>query len=165
MKCPYCAHSDSKVIDTREVSASIRRRRECEQCKQRFTTYERVAPIHLMVIKSDGRREEFSHDKLFKGIQLACVKRPIGVEQIEQIVGAIETELFTIGHAEVTSELVGQKVMEKLRELDDVAYVRFASVYRRFADVDSLAEEIKLLKERKQREREEGHIAHLKISL
>jgi transcriptional repressor NrdR len=157
MKCPYCSHPDSKVIDTREVSASIRRRRECEKCKQRFTTYERVAPIHLMVVKGDGRREEFSRDKLVKGIQLACVKRPIPTEQIEQVVTAIETELFGIGHAEVTSEQVGQKVMDKLRELDDVAYVRFASVYRKFADVDSMAEEIKAIKERKQREEEQKH--------
>ena len=157
MKCPYCSHPDSKVIDTREVSTSIRRRRECEKCKQRFTTYERVAPIHLMVIKKDGRREEFNRDKLFRGIQLACVKRPVLTEQIEQVVAAVETELFSIGHAEVTSEQVGQKVMDKLRELDDVAYVRFASVYRKFADVDSMAEEIKAIKERKQREEEQKH--------
>jgi len=154
MKCPYCSHPDSKVIDTREVGAGIRRRRECFKCHQRFTTYERVAPIHLMVIKNDGRREEFSREKIFRSIQLACAKRPVSTEQIEQTVGEIETDLFSIGHAEIRSELVGQKVMEKLRALDDVAYVRFASVYRKFADVDSLAEEIRALKERKQREEE-----------
>lgn len=163
MKCPYCANPDSKVIDTREVGQGIRRRRECFRCQQRFTTYERVAPIHLMVIKNDGRREEFSREKVFKSIQIACVKRPISTEQIEQVVGEIETELFSIGHAEIRSELVGQKVMEKLRTLDDVAYVRFASVYRKFADVDSLAEEIKALKERKQREEELK--AQLKLSI
>ncbi len=163
MKCPYCSHPDSRVIDTREVGAGIRRRRECLQCRQRFTTYERIAPIHLMVIKSDGRREEFSRDKVFKSIQVACVKRPISVEQIDQTVCEIETELFSIGHAEIRSELVGQKVMEKLRSLDDVAYVRFASVYRKFADVDSLADEIKALKERKQREEELK--AQLKLSI
>ena len=154
MKCPYCSFPDSKVIDTREVGSGIRRRRECESCRQRYTTYERVAPLHLMVIKNDGRREEFSREKIFKSIQVACVKRPVSSEQIEQIVGEIETELFTVGHAEIQSTLIGQKVMEKLRTLDDVAYVRFASVYRKFADVDTLAEEIKALKERKQREEE-----------
>jgi transcriptional repressor NrdR len=154
MKCPYCSFPDSKVIDTREVGSGIRRRRECESCRQRYTTYERVAPLHLMVIKNDGRREEFSREKIFKSIQVACVKRPVSSEQIEQVVGEIETELFTVGHAEIQSTLIGQKVMEKLRTLDDVAYVRFASVYRKFADVDTLAEEIKALKERKQREEE-----------
>jgi len=154
MKCPYCSHPESKVIDTREVGADIRRRRQCERCDQRFTTYERVAPIHLMVLKVDGRREEFSRDKVYKSIAVACVKRPVTTEQIEQVVGEIETELFSIGHAEIRSELIGYKVMEKLRMLDDVAYVRFASVYRKFADVDSLAEEIRALKERKQREEE-----------
>jgi transcriptional repressor NrdR len=108
-----------------------------------------------MVVKSDGRREEFNRDKIFRGIQLACVKRPISIERIEQIVAAVETELFSIGHAEVTSEQVGQKVMDKLRDLDDVAYVRFASVYRKFADVDSMAEEIKAIKERKHREEDQ----------
>jgi transcriptional repressor NrdR len=154
MKCPYCSYVDSKVIDTREVGAGIRRRRECIKCHQRFTTYERIAPIHLMVIKNDGRREEFNREKIIRSIQLACAKRPISTELIEAMVAEIETQLFSIGHAEVRSELVGQKVMERLRELDDVAYVRFASVYRKFADVDSLADEIKALKERKQREEE-----------
>ncbi len=154
MKCPFCSYADSKVIDTREVGAGIRRRRECFKCHQRFTTYERVAPIHLMVIKNDGRREEFNREKIFRSVQLACAKRPVSAEQMEHVVTEIETELFSIGHAEVRSDLIGQKVMEKLRELDDVAYVRFASVYRKFADVDSLADEIKSLKERKQREEE-----------
>lgn len=154
MKCPYCSYVDSKVIDTREVGAGIRRRRECIKCHQRFTTYERIAPIHLMVIKNDGRREEFNREKIIRSIQLACAKRPISTELIEAMVAEIETQLFSIGHAEVRSDLVGQKVMEKLRELDDVAYVRFASVYRKFADVDSLADEIRALKERKQREEE-----------
>ena len=154
MKCPFCSDPDSKVIDTREVGSGIRRRRECFRCHQRFTTYERVAPLHLMVIKNDTRREEFSREKVLKSIQVACVKRPVSTELIEQVVAEIETELFSIGHAEIRSELIGIKVMEKLRALDDVAYVRFASVYRKFADVDSLAEEIRALKERKLREEE-----------
>ncbi|MBI1800734.1 MAG: transcriptional repressor NrdR [Chloroflexi bacterium] len=163
MKCPYCSAADSKVIDTREVGSGIRRRRECLHCRQRFTTYERVASIHIMVLKNDGRREEFSHDKLFKSIQVACVKRPISMEQIEQTVNEIEAALFGLGSAEITSAVIGQKVIERLREMDDVAYVRFASVYRKFADVDSLAEEIRVLKERKQREEEEK--AQLKLSI
>jgi len=152
MQCPYCEHNDSKVIDTREVAGGIRRRRACLECHQRFTTYERVAPVSLMVIKEDNRREEFSREKLFRGIQLACVKRPVSTETIETMVSEIESELYSLGQAEVRSRTIGEKVMDRLRGLDDVAYVRFASVYRRFADLDALAEEIQQLKERKQRE-------------
>ncbi|MFQ6015560.1 MAG: transcriptional regulator NrdR [Anaerolineae bacterium] len=154
MKCPYCLGNDSRVIDTREVGDNIRRRRECQSCRQRFTTYERIAPISLMVIKEDGRREEFSREKLFTGIHKACAKRPVSIDDIEQLVTEIETELYGLGKAEVESKAVGQMVMDRLRELDDVAYVRFASVYRRFTDVESLAEEIRALKQRKEREEE-----------
>ncbi len=163
MKCPYCAESDSRVIDTREVGDAIRRRRECLHCGRRFTTYERVASVSLMVVKRDGRREGFDRGKLLEGIRKACAKRPIPAEVIEGLAGEVEAELYKLGRAEVDSRLIGEMVMERLRELDDVAYVRFASVYRRFADVESLAEEIEELMER--RRREEELKAQLRLSL
>ncbi|MFQ5815559.1 MAG: transcriptional regulator NrdR [Candidatus Hydrothermarchaeaceae archaeon] len=163
MKCPYCAEGDSRVIDTREVSDAVRRRRECLSCGQRFTTYERVASVSLMVVKRDGRREEFDRGKLLEGIRKACAKRPIPAEVVEGLAGEVEAELYKLGRAEVDSRLIGEMVMERLRELDDVAYVRFASVYRRFADVESLAEEIEELMER--RRREEELEAQLRLSL
>lgn len=154
MKCPYCDRKDTRVIDTREVGEGVRRRRECKSCQQRFTTYERVAKTSLLVVKRDGRREPFDSDKLLKGILRACAKRPIPTETIEQMVKEIERELYELGRAEVESERIGKMVMTRLRELDDVAYVRFASVYRRFRDVDTLAEEIEEFKEWKKREAE-----------
>lgn len=154
MKCPYCAKKETRVIDTREVGDGIRRRRECKSCHQRFTTYERVAKTSLLVIKRDGRREPFDSDKLLQGILRACTKRPIATEALEQVVKDIERELYELGQAEIESEVIGKKVMEHLRDLDDVAYVRFASVYRRFQDVDTLAEEIEEFKEWKKREAE-----------
>ena len=154
MKCPYCGESDTRVIDTREVGEGIRRRRECQGCQQRFTTYERVAKISLMVAKRDGRREPFDSDKLLNGVLRACAKRPIPLETLQQMVKDMERELYELGQAEVESEQIGKMVMDRLRELDDVAYVRFASVYRRFQDVDTLAEEIEEFKEWKRREAE-----------
>jgi len=154
MKCPFCGASGSRVIDTRGVKDGIRRRRECQVCGRRFTTYERVAPPRLMVVKADGRREEFQREKLLAGVLKACAKRPIPTEVIEGLVGEIEGELYRRGEREVDSRVIGEMVMERLRELDDVAYVRFASVYRRFADVESLAEEIEKLLERKRKEEE-----------
>jgi transcriptional repressor NrdR len=154
MKCPYCGVSDTRVIDTREVGEGIRRRRECQGCQQRFTTYERVAKISLMVAKRDGRREPFDSDKLLNGVLRACAKRPIPLETLQQMVKDMERELYELGQAEVESEQIGKMVMGRLRELDDVAYVRFASVYRRFQDVDTLAEEIEEFKEWKRREAE-----------
>jgi transcriptional repressor NrdR len=154
MKCPYCGKKDTKVIDTREVGEGIRRRRECKSCQQRFTTYERVARTSLLVVKRDARREPFDSEKLLKGILRACAKRPIPTETLEEMVKDIERELYELGRAEVKSDVIGKMVMERLRELDDVAYVRFASVYRRFQDVDSLAEEIEEFKEWKRREAE-----------
>jgi transcriptional repressor NrdR len=148
MKCPYCGNK-TKVIDSRNAGEGIRRRRECKACGQRFTTYERVAPLRLMVAKVDGRREEFDRNKLLGGVRKACAKRPISIEAIEELVSGIEGKLYGQGEAEVESRLIGEMVMERLRELDDVAYVRFASVYRRFADVESLAQEIEKLLERK----------------
>jgi transcriptional repressor NrdR len=153
MKCPYCGKK-SRVVDTRTSGKSIRRRRECKTCGRRFTTYERVAPIQLMVAKADGRREEFDRDKLLMGMRKACAKRPISTETIEELVSDIEGKLYGQGDGEVESRVIGEMVMEGLRRLDDVAYVRFASVYRRFADVESLAQEIEELIERKKREGE-----------
>lgn len=154
MKCPFCAEDQHRVIDTRSVGEGIRRRRECLACGQRFTTYERIARANLMVIKEDGRREEFDQDKIFMGIKKACAKRPISIEAIDRIVNEIEAELYSLGQSEIPSKLIGEKVMERLAELDDVAYVRFASVYRRFADLDSLAEEIQRRKAQKALEAE-----------
>jgi transcriptional repressor NrdR len=152
MQCPFCASADSKVIDTRSAEGGIRRRRECESCGRRFTTYERVAPLRLMVIKQDGRREPFDRDKIIRGIQIACAKRPIETESIEELVSGIESELYHRGGREVTSREIGEMVMQNLRKLDEVAYIRFATIYRRFADVEALAGEIESLLERRQRE-------------
>jgi len=152
MQCPFCASADSKVIDTRSAEGGIRRRRECENCGRRFTTYERVAPLRLMVIKQDGRREPFDRDKIIRGIQIACAKRPIETAAIEELVSGIESELYHRGGREVTSREIGEMVMQNLRKLDEVAYIRFATIYRRFADVEALAGEIESLLERRQRE-------------
>ena len=151
MRCPYCHEGDSRVIDSREVGNSIRRRRECMRCGQRFTTYERLTPVSLLVVKRDGRREPFDREKLYRGIYTACAKRPISDETIESVVGRVESDLYALGKAEVESKVIGQMVMEQLRDLDDVAYVRFASVYRRFKDVDGLVEEINQFKKWKKR--------------
>jgi len=123
-------------------------------CGRRFTTYERVALGNLLVVKRDGRREEFDREKLMMGLRKACAKRPVSAKTLEQVVSEIEGELYALGEAEVESKVIGEKVMERLRELDEVAYVRFASVYRHFADVESLAEEIERLLESKRREEE-----------
>lgn len=152
MQCPFCTSLNSKVIDTRSAEGGIRRRRECEDCGRRFTTYERVAPLRLMVIKQDGRREAFDRDKIVRGIQIACAKRPIETEAIEELVSGIESELYHRGSREVTSREIGEMVMHNLRRLDEVAYIRFATIYRRFADVEDLADEIESLMERRQRE-------------
>lgn len=152
MQCPFCTSLNSKVIDTRSAEGGIRRRRECEDCGRRFTTYERVAPLRLMVIKQDGRRESFDRDKILRGIQIACAKRPIETEAIEELVSGIESELYHRGSREVTSREIGEMVMHNLRKLDEVAYIRFATIYRRFADVEDLADEIESLMERRQRE-------------
>jgi transcriptional repressor NrdR len=154
VKCPYCGKRDTRVIDTREVGDGVRRRRECKSCHQRFTTYERVAKTSLLVVKRDGRREPFDREKLLSGILRASAKRPIPTETLEQLVQDIEKKLYELGQAEVDSEVIGRMVMSRLRELDDVAYVRFASVYRRFEDVDILADEIEDLREWKKREAE-----------
>ena len=152
MRCPFCASDDSRVIDTRSAEGGIRRRRECQDCQRRFTTYERVASLRLMVIKQDGRREPFDRDKIVRGIQIACAKRPIETGAIEELVSGIESELYHRGSREVTSRAIGEMVMRNLRSLDEVAYIRFATIYRKFADVEDLADEIESLLERRQRE-------------
>ncbi len=163
MKCPFCASTDSRVIDTRSAEGGVRRRRECQDCGRRFTTYERVAPLRLMVIKQDGRREPFARDKILGGIQIACAKRPIDTESIEELVSGIESELYHRGSREVTSREIGEMVMRNLRRLDEVAYIRFATIYRRFADVEDLADEIEALLERRQLE--ESLRAQLRLDL
>jgi transcriptional repressor NrdR len=156
MKCPFCGASSQfiRVIDTREVTDGIRRRRECDQCEQRFTTYERIATTSMQVVKRDGRREEFDREKLVKSMRIACSKRPVSSYAIEQAAHEIETRLYALGKSEIDSLRIGEMVMEQLRDIDDVAFVRFASVYRRFRDVDSIAEEIQHLQARKRREEE-----------
>lgn len=152
MNCPFCASTNSRVIDTRSAEGGIRRRRECEDCERRFTTYERVAPLRLMVVKRDGRREPFDRGKILNGIQIACAKRPVATDAIEELVSGIERELYHRGSREITSREIGEMVMQNLRRLDEVAYIRFATIYRRFADVEDLADEIENLLERRQRE-------------
>jgi transcriptional repressor NrdR len=140
MQCPFCGWEDSKVVDSRDIDDSIRRRREClnPACALRFTTYERVQAVALYVVKKDGRREEFARGKLLGGLRRACEKRPMGTDVIEQVAAEIEATLYARGDAEVPSSEIGELVMERLRELDEIAYVRFASVYRNFQDLDAL---------------------------
>jgi transcriptional repressor NrdR len=154
MKCPFCDASNARVIDTREVSDGIRRRRECQECHQRFTTYERIARVKLLVVKRDRSRETFDRDKLLLSMQAACSKRPVSADVLEEAAREIEAELYSMGRSEVDSLVIGELVMEQLRQIDDVAYVRFASVYRRFTHVEHMVEEIDALRERKRREQE-----------
>ena len=141
MKCPYCNYNDSKVIDSRSVNDTIRRRRECLKCDARFTTYERLQTTTLMVVKKDGRHEEFNRNKLANGVRMACAKRPVSQETIEQMVEEIELQLRKSGSAEVPATMIGDIVMERLRRLDGIAYIRFASVYRNFTDIDDVRAE------------------------
>ncbi|MGI6149283.1 MAG: transcriptional repressor NrdR [Firmicutes bacterium] len=148
MRCPFCLNMDSKVLDSRqtEEGASIRRRRECTACGKRFTTYERLDEVPLMVVKKDGRREPFARTKILNGILRACEKRPISLQTIEEMVDKIEKTVRANLEHEVSSGAIGELVMEHLRELDDVAYVRFASVYRQFTDIDRFIEELEQLR-------------------
>ena len=147
MRCPKCGHSDDKVIDSRNSKDGIviRRRRECLKCGYRFTTYEEIAREDWFVIKKDGRHEPFSRPKLRGGIEKACEKRPVSVEGIDRLVSQIVRELEQEFEREIPSRAVGEKIMKHLRELDEVAYVRFASVYRQFKDINEFVEEIKNL--------------------
>ena len=138
MICPYCSYQDTKVIDSRDVDNGIRRRRQCLSCNTRFTTYERIQPESFLVIKKDQRREEFNRNKLLSGLRKACEKRPLPTGTVEKIVDDIETELYQTGKAEIPSTTIGEMVMEKLKNLDYIAYIRFASVYREFADITAL---------------------------
>ena len=145
MKCPYCSSDDSKVTDSRAMEGGIRRRRECLSCGQRFTTIERVELGSLLVVKKDGRREEFSREKVLVGIRKACEKRPIPLGAIEALADEVEAQAYAQGKAEVPTSAIGELVMARLRDLDEVAYIRFASVYRAFRDVDDLKEELATL--------------------
>jgi len=147
MRCPYCSFPESKVIDSRptEEGQAIRRRRECIKCGKRFTTYEKIEEIPLMVIKKDGNRQVFDRNKILNGIIKACEKRPVPMETIENIVDEIEKTLYNSMEKEVTSKAIGEMVMNRLKDVDDVAYVRFASVYRQFTDINSFIEELKNL--------------------
>lgn len=142
MNCPYCDYQDSKVIDSRDVNDGIRRRRECLKCAERFTTYERLQPASLFVIKKDERREEFNKEKLLTGLHKACEKRPLPTGSIDKVADDIEAELYGLGKAEIPSTVIGDMVMERLKRLDYIAYLRFASVYRQFADITVLKKEI-----------------------
>ncbi len=151
MRCPFCGKENTRVIDSRpaEDGLSIRRRRQCDECEKRFTTYEKVETIPLVVIKKDNTREPYDREKITSGVFRSCHKRPISVAQINQVVDEIENALYNMEEREIPSSLIGQMLMEKLRDLDPVAYVRFASVYREFKDVDSFMDELKSILESK----------------
>jgi transcriptional repressor NrdR len=148
LNCPFCGYSDSKVIDSRDVNDGIRRRRQCLRCDMRFTTYERLQRASLFVIKKDGRREEFNREKLLVGIRKACDKRPLAEDTVAKLVDEIEGKLYQLGRAEVPSADIGDLVMAKLKKLDHIAYLRFASVYREFEDITTLKEEVDSLASR-----------------
>ena len=142
MKCPYCGGLESKVIDSRPLDEEVRRRRKCLACGARFTTYERIQPHNFFVVKKDGRREQFNRDKLSSGIRKACEKRPLPTGAIDKLIDNIEAELYQTGKAEVPSSLIGDLVMEGLKILDHIAYIRFASVYREFDDIGALKQAV-----------------------
>ena len=151
MKCPFCNYPETKVLDSRstEDDKSIRRRRECLKCQKRFTTYENVENIPVYVVKKDGKREPFDKRKVMTGILRSCEKRPISIQQIENVVNDIEKQVYNTMKQEIPSEYIGELVMQSLKEIDDVAYVRFASVYRQFKDINTFMDELqKILKEK-----------------
>jgi transcriptional repressor NrdR len=158
MKCPYCDNPDTKVVDSRptDEGQAIRRRRECEKCGRRFTTYEKIEEIPLIVVKKDGRRQVFDRNKVRNGIIRACEKRPVPIDEIEKIVAEIEKGLSNLMLKEMDSSIIGEYVMEQLKDLDDVAYVRFASVYRQFTDAESFKQEIEKLLETPAKKRGRG---------
>lgn len=151
MKCPFCAHSETRVVESRptDEETAIRRRRECLRCYERFTTYERVETVPLIVIKKDGTREEFDRNKILQGLMRACEKRPVPVTTLENVVASIERTLRNSLETEVSSQTIGELVMDALREIDEVAYVRFASVYRQFTDIKRFLEELEALLQQK----------------
>ncbi|MEZ4504934.1 MAG: transcriptional regulator NrdR [Thermomicrobiales bacterium] len=144
MKCPYCQAPDSRVTDSREISggSAIRRRRECLLCGRRFTTFERIDLAGLVVVKKDGRRQEFDPEKLRQKLRVALTKRPVGEEQIDQLVQRVEADLLAQGNAEIPSSAIGEAVLQQLKQVDHVAYIRFASVYREFTDLEDLKREV-----------------------
>ena len=151
MKCPFCGYGESKVVDSRpaDENSSIRRRRECLQCEKRFTTYETVENLPMVVIKKDGSRQSFDRSKILRGIQRSCEKRPVSMADMERMTTEIEQDIQNSLEREVSAEAVGAKVMEKLKAADEVAYVRFASVYRQFKDINTFMEELnKILAEK-----------------
>lgn len=145
MRCPYCNHTDAKVVDSRasKEGDAIRRRRECLKCEKRYTTYERIEEVAQMVVKKDGRREQFDRWKVRAGILKACEKRPVTLDQIETLIDEVERQLFSTTDREVSTNQIGEAVMMKLKGLDEVAYVRFASVYRQFKDLNEFMDELK----------------------
>ena len=156
MKCPYCTKVDNKVIDSRmsKDGRTIRRRRECLKCTRRFTTYERLEEILPMVVKKDGRRESFSRDKIIEGIKKSCQKRPVSVTRIEEFVDSLEVYFQELGKKEVESKEIGERVINNLKDWDEVAYVRFASVYRQFKDINEFMAELEdILKSRREEDR------------
>lgn len=145
MKCPYCSHENTRVIDSRpaEENNSIRRRRACDECGRRFTTYEKIETIPLIIIKKDNNREAYDRSKLEGGVLRACHKRPVSAEAITRLIDEVENEIFDQGDMELSSQVIGELVMNKLKSLDAVAYVRFASVYREFKDINTFMDELK----------------------
>ena len=154
MKCPYCSADDTKVIDSRPAddNSSIRRRRQCERCGKRFTTYEKLETMPLMVIKKDNSREVYDRSKIEAGILHSCHKRPVSTQQIEAMVDEIENQIFNMEEKEVATTVIGELVMNRLKDLDEVAYVRFASVYREFKDVNTFMEELGKIKKKDKKE-------------
>ncbi|HNP85989.1 MAG TPA: transcriptional regulator NrdR [Kouleothrix sp.] len=144
MRCPFCQHPDSDVIDTRKLNGgeSIRRRRKCPACSKRFTTYERVESVSMTVVKKNGEREPYDREKMMRGVRTACYRRPVSAQQLEHVANDVEAALMALDEQEVPSSTIGDIVMAHLREIDDVAYIRFASVYRSFADIGKLREAV-----------------------
>jgi transcriptional repressor NrdR len=149
MRCPFCGHLEDKVVDSRasKEADKIRRRRECQGCERRYTTYERIEEVFPQIIKSDGSREEYDREKLWEGIRIACTKRPISIEEIDEVVAAVEKKLVDHGGREMSSDWIGSTVTAQMRDLDPVAYIRFASVYRAFSDIQAFLEELHELDE------------------
>lgn len=145
MKCPFCSHNESKVVDSRptDEGQAIRRRRECIACTKRFTTYEKIDEIPLIVVKKNGNRESYNKNKILNGVIKSCEKRPVSLQDIEELVDGIEKQLYNTMEREITTEFIGNLVIEKIKELDEIAYVRFASVYREFKDINTFMDEVK----------------------
>ncbi|MCX8053035.1 MAG: transcriptional regulator NrdR [Armatimonadetes bacterium] len=155
MKCPFCGFQEDKVVESRSVQdgASTRRRRECLACGRRFTTLEQVVQLPVLVVKRDGRRENFDREKILRGMMLACQKRPVATETLESAVDEIERKVYDLGQKEITSQVIGEMVIDALHRIDQVAYVRFASVYRQFEDIGQFGEIVEMLSRRGRRRR------------